>query len=106
MARSVDPASVSSEHPTVVRFELSGKGGGIYNIAIRSGKVEVVQGTTDSVDLVLYMRAEDFNRLLFSLARGTANEYTFRSLVISKTLTFAGDLSLLGKLFGHREGLS
>lgn len=106
MARSMEPASLSLEHPVVVRFELSGKGGGIYNIVVQPGKVEVVRGLTETVDLVLYMNAEEFNHLLFSLARGKADEYTFRSLVISKTLTFAGDLSLLGKLFGRQGGLS
>lgn len=106
MARSIDPQSLSPEQPVVVRFELSGKGGGVYNIVAKSGRVEVVRGATDTVDLILSMKAEEFNRLLFSLARGKADEYTFRSLVISKALTFAGDLSLLGKLFGHRGELS
>lgn len=106
MARSIDPARLSLERPVVVRFELSGKGGGVYNIVVQPGKVDVVRGMTESVDLILYMNAAEFNHLLFSLARGKADAYTFRSLVISKALTFAGDLSLLGKLFGREGSLS
>ncbi len=106
MARSIDPQSLSLEQPVVVRFDLSGRGGGVYNIVANSGRVEVVRGVTDTVDLIVYMKAEEFNHLLFSLARGKADEYTFRSLVISKALTFAGDLSLLAALFGRQGGLS
>ncbi len=103
MADSIDPGKVPLELPTVVRFDLSGKGGGTYNIVVDTDGAKTVKGDTDDVALILFMEAKDFNNLMFALAGGRADEYTFRSLIISKFLRFAGDMSIFGKLF-ENEG--
>jgi len=103
MADSIDPKRLSLEQPAVVRFELSGKGGGIYNVIVNPDSVEVVKGETDKADLILYMEAKNFNDLVFALAAGEANENTFRTMIISKVLTFAGDMTVFEKLFGKKE---
>jgi hypothetical protein len=99
MAKAVDPKSVPLDLPTAVRFELSGKGGGMYTVVVHKDRVEIVRDRTDKVDLILYMKARDFNDMMFALADGTANEYTVRSLIISKTLRYAGDMSVFSKVF-------
>ena len=99
MAKAIDPRRVSLPPPTVVRFELSGKGGGVYTIVVEKGSVQIVRDRTDNVDLILYMEARDFNDLMFALADGKADEYTVRSLIISKALRYAGDMSVFSKLF-------
>ena len=99
MAKAIDPRSVPLEPPTVVRFELSGKGGGIYTIVIEKDSVEIVRDRTPNVDLILYMEAKNFNDMMFALADGRADEYTVRSLIISKALRYAGDMSVFSKLF-------
>jgi len=103
MADRIDSQNVPPGEERVVRFDLSGKGGGIYNIVVRREGVEVVEGDTDRVDLVLYMEAEDFNDLMFSLARGKADEFTFRRLIISKVLRFAGDMGVFELIFKKEE---
>ena len=99
MAKEIDPRSVPLPLPAVVRFELSGKGGGVYTIVVEKGGVRIVRDRTDNVDLILYMEARDFNDLMFALADGKADEYTVRSLIISKALRYAGDMSVFSKLF-------
>lgn len=99
MAGSINPEDFPAGPPMIVRFSLSGKGGGVYNILAGPDGVEVVMETADPVDLIMYMEAGDFNRLMISLARGTADEYTFQSLIVSKVLRFAGDMTVLEKLF-------
>jgi len=99
MAKAIDPHSVPLALPAVVRFELSGKGGGLYTIVVEKGSVRIVRDRTDNVDLILYMEARDFNALMFALADDKADEYTVRSLIISKFLRYAGDMSIFSKLF-------
>ena len=99
MAKAIDPQSVPLTLPAVVRFELSGKGGGVYTIVVEKGRVQLVRDRTDNVDLVLYMEARDFNDLMFALGDGTADEYTVRSLIISKALRYAGDMRVFSRLF-------
>lgn len=99
MAKAIDPRTVPLEPPTVVRFELSGKGGGIYTVVAEKDSVKIVRDRTDNTDLILYMKARDFNDLMFALADGKADEYTVRSLIISKALRYAGDMSVFSKLF-------
>ena len=105
MADSIDPRNVPLDPPTGIRFELTGKGGGIYNIVVDEDSVKTVKGNTPVVDLVLFMEARDFNGLMFSLAGGEVDEFMFRSLIISKVLRFAGDMSVFEKLF-ENEGVS
>ncbi len=103
MAGRVDPQSVPDDEQRVVRFDLTGKGGGIYNLVVRKDGVKVVDGETDQVDLVLLMEARDFNDLIFSLVRGKADANTFIRLMTSNAMRFAGDMGVLELIFKNRE---
>ena len=103
MAERMDPGNLREGEQKVVRFALGGKGGGIYNLVVRKDGVEVVEGETDQVDLVLFMEAKDFNNMVFSLARGKANESMFMRLTIAKVMRFAGDMGVLELLFKNEE---
>jgi hypothetical protein len=92
MAESLTPPDLPQDEQRVLRFDLSGKGGGVYNLVFRNDRVEVVEGETDQVDLIVFMEAKDFNDLMISFARGKADEFTFRRLIISKVMRFAGDM--------------
>ena len=87
----------------VVQFDLGGKGGDVYNLVARKGGVEVIEGETDQVDLILFMEAKDFNDMVFSLARGKADESMFMRLTIAKVMRFAGDMGVLELLFKNEE---
>ncbi len=104
MADSIDVKKLSLEKPVILRFELSGKGGGDYNIIVDKNKAEVVEGKMDNIDILMSMRAEDFNNLMISMARGKANENMFKSLVVSNKLKIAGDMTNLQKLFSIKGG--
>ena len=95
MATQIDPRSLSLDEPAVLRFELAGRGGGIYNLKLSSEVVEVTEGSTRQADLIIATRAADFNRLVFQLAQGTADEFTIAKLVVSNVLKVAGDMSIL-----------
>ena len=101
MADVIDVKNLTLEKPVIVRFELSGKGGGDYNIVVdkKKNKAEVVEGEMKNVDLVMAMSSKEFNDYMISMARGKADEYLSRSLVISKKLKIAGDITLLSKIF-------
>jgi len=94
MAESLKPPDLPQGEQRVLRFDLSGKGGGVYNLVFQRDGVEVVEGDTDQVDLIIFMEATDFNDLMISLARGKADEFTFRRLIISKVMRFAGDMGV------------
>ena len=72
LARQIDPQSLSLEEPAVLRFELAGRGGGDYNLIISRDGVEVTEGDTGHVDLIIRTRATDFNQLMFQMAQGKA----------------------------------
>jgi hypothetical protein len=95
MAKQIDPGNISLDKPAVLRFELAGKGGGYYNLMLSKEKVEVTEGDTNQVDLIIAMKATDFNQLMFQMARGKADEFVFAKLVISNVLKIAGDVSVL-----------
>jgi len=103
MAGQIDPGNMPEGEQKVVRFDLSGKGGGIYNLVARKDGVEVVEGETDQVDLVLFMEAKDFNDMVFTLARGKADESMFMRLTIAKVMRFAGDMGVFELLFKNEE---
>ena len=103
MAGRIDPGNVPEGEQKVVRFDLSGKGGGMYNLVVTRDGVEVVEGEKGQADLILFMEAKDFNDLIFSLARGKADESTFMRLTISKVMRFAGDMSIFELLFENEE---
>ena len=95
MAEQIDPGNLSLDKPAVLRFELAGRGGGNYNLMLSNEKVEVTEGSTDQVDLVIAMKATDFNLLVLQMVRGKADEFTFAKLAISNTMKIAGDMSVL-----------
>jgi hypothetical protein len=99
MADMIEPEKVSLPLPVVVRFELSGKGGGRHNIIVDKDAVRTHGGETDRVDLILYMDARAFNDLLFSIALGKADDAMFLSLGMSDILRFSGDIEIFKKLF-------
>jgi len=99
MADSIDPKKLSLEGPKVIRFELTGKGGGIYNIVADKDKGQMIEGNIGKADLIIYMEAKDFNGLMFSMALGSADEATFRRAVLSKVMRFAGDIGVFQLLF-------
>lgn len=99
MAGRIDPGVLREGEQKVIRYDLGGKGGGIYNLVARKDGVEVVEGQTDQVDLILFMEAKDFNNMVFSLARGKADESMFMRLVIAKVMRFAGDMGIFELLF-------
>ena len=103
MAGRIDPGNVPEDEQIVVRYDLSGKGGGIYNLVVGKDRVEVVEGETDQVDLILCMEAKDFNDMVFSLARGKADESMFMRLTIAKVMRFAGDMGVFELLFKNEE---
>jgi hypothetical protein len=109
MADAIDVKNLTFEKPVTVRYELTGKGGGNFNIIAdkSKNKAVVVEGDIGKVDLLLAMRSSDFNDLMISMARGKADEYMFMSLVISNKLKIAGDMTMLNKLFspkGEKKG--
>ena len=95
MATQIDPGNLSLDKPAVLRFELAGKGGGFYNLMLSKEMVEVTEGDTNQVDLIIAMKATDFNELVFQMAQGKADEFVFAKLAISNMLKIAGDMSVL-----------
>jgi len=98
MAKQIDPNTLSLDEPAVLRFELAGKGGGDYNLLLSKEKVEVTEGDTEQIDLLIATNATDFNNLVFQMARGKADESVVAKLLISNVLKVAGDMSVLAAL--------
>ena len=98
MAKQIDSRSLSLDKPAVLRFELAGRGGGNYNLTLSKEKVEVTEGNTNQVDLIIVMKATDFNELIFKMAQGKADESMFQKLAISNVLKVAGDIRILESL--------
>ena len=95
LAQQIDPNNLALEKQAVLRFELAGRGGGNYNLTLSEDEVKVTEGTTSQADLIIAMKATDFNQLMFQMAQGKADEFTFSKLAISNTLRIAGDMSVL-----------
>lgn len=106
MATQIDPKSLSLERPAVLRFELAGRGGGTYNLMLSREEIEVTKGKTRQADLIIATKAADFNRLVFQLVQGKADEFTIGKLVISNVLKIAGDMSILERLNPTEKGKS
>jgi len=104
LAKQIDPRNLSLDKPAVLRFELAGKGGGFYNLMLSREKVEVTEGDTHQVDLIIATNATDFNRLVFQMAQGKADEFAVTKLVISNVLKIAGDMSVLESLKPTAKG--
>ena len=102
MAYKVKETCSSLEAPVTVRFELSGRGGGIFNIVADKNDARVVEGEdTERLDMIMYMTASDFNSLMFEMATGKADEFTVQGLVVANFLDIAGDMTALAKLMGQ-----
>ncbi len=99
MVKSVDIQKIALVQPAVIRFELSGKGGGIYNIVADNKEAKIVKGETDRIDLIIYMKAVEFNNLIFAVASGKADKSLFLRMTLSNILRFSGDIEILEKLF-------
>ena len=104
MADQIDPGNLSIQEPIVLRFELAGKGGGVYNLVLSNEEVVVTEGEIDQVDLLIATTATDFNDLAFQMARGRADEFTAAKLMISNVIRIAGDMSVLEALTPEDEG--
>jgi len=104
LAKQIDPRNLSLDKPAVLRFELAGKGGGVYNLMLSREKVEVTEGDTHQVDLIIATNATDFNQLVFQMAQGKADEFAVTKLVISNVLKIAGDMSVLESLKPTAKG--
>jgi len=98
MPDMIKSEDLSLDKPVVLRFELSGRGGGNYNLLLSREKVEVAEGGASQADLIIAMKATDFNKLVFQMAQGKADEYTFQKLIISNVLRFAGNMDVLALL--------
>jgi len=103
MAEYIDPDDLSREGPRVVRFDLSGKGGGRFDIVVGADGVRVEEDRDGPVDLILFMEARDFNALMLAFARGKADESEFVRQVLSKKMRFAGNIQLMESLFKGPE---
>lgn len=101
MADQIDVKKLTIELPVVMRFYLTGKGGGVYNIVVTKEKAEVTEGDTDRIDLALKMEASEFNGLMYSLATGEASESAFIKMGVSKRLSYAGDMTIMKELFNR-----
>lgn len=104
MADAIDAESLALTEPVTVRFKLSGPGGGDYNLIVDKDKAEATEGRVERIDLLISMESGEFNDLMLAMAEGEADELTFKSLVISNKLQFAGDILILQKLFSSKGG--
>ncbi len=101
MTERIDVSKLTMELPIVVRFYLTGKGGGVYNLVVDKDGTKLTEDDTDRIDLALKMEASEFNSLIYSLATGKSDESAFLSLAFSKRLSIAGDMNLMKELFAE-----
>jgi putative sterol carrier protein len=64
-------ASASKGLNAVFQFELSGDGGGSYNIAVNDGTMEVKEGTAPTPSVTIKMAADDYLKLINGQLNGT-----------------------------------
>ena len=64
-------ASASKGLNAVFQFELSGDGGGSYNIAVNDGSMEVKEGTAATPSVTIKMAADDYLKLVNGQLNGT-----------------------------------
>jgi hypothetical protein len=101
MVDTIDPKAVSLDRPVVVRFDLSGKGGGVFSVRVDHTSVEMIKGKTDAVDLIIFMKATDFNDMIAAMSKGKGDPTLITRLMISNIFSFAGDMNLFGKIFNQ-----
>jgi putative sterol carrier protein len=64
-------ASASKGLNAVFQFELSGDGGGQYNIAVNDGTMEVKEGAATTPSVTIKMTADDYLKLINGQLNGT-----------------------------------
>jgi putative sterol carrier protein len=64
-------AAASKGLNAVFQFELSGDGGGQYNIAVNDGTMEVKEGTAATPSVTIKMAADDYLKLVNGQLNGT-----------------------------------
>ena len=64
-------ASASKGLNAVFQFELSGDGGGSYNIAVNDGTMEVKEGNAATPSVTIKMSADDYLKLINGQLNGT-----------------------------------
>jgi len=74
----------------VIQLDLSGDGGGSWQIKIADGQIAAQEGQADSPDLTLGMEADDY----VALTRGEANPM---GLFMAGKIKLAGDMGLAMK---------
>lgn len=99
MAESIKTDNLQMNFPVVVSFNLDGKGGGVYSIVVNRDGAVIVDGMTGQPDLILFMEAKEFNRMIIDLGTGKAGKFTLINLALSNVLRYAGDITVLEKLF-------
>ncbi len=102
MTDRIDVKRVKIDLPVVLRFYLSGKGGGVYNIIVDKDGARLTEGDTDRIDFILKMEAAEFNSLMYSLATGKASPSAFVNMAIAKRLSYTGEMSIMKELFSQK----
>jgi putative sterol carrier protein len=64
-------AAASKGLNAVFQFELSGDGGGQYNIAVNDGTMEVKEGAAATPSVTIKMAADDYLKLVNGQLNGT-----------------------------------
>jgi len=64
-------ASASKGLNAVFQFELSGDGGGQYNISVNDGTMEVKEGAAATPSVTIKMAADDYLKLVNGQLNGT-----------------------------------
>jgi putative sterol carrier protein len=64
-------ASASKGLNAVFQFELSGEGGGSYNITVNDGTMEVKEGAAATPSVTIKMSADDYVKMVNGQLNGT-----------------------------------
>ena len=75
----------------VYQFNITGDGGGEWNVKLADGDVQVNEGTADNPSITLTMSAEDFQQLVSGQLNG-------QTAFLTGKLKIQGDMTLAMKL--------
>ena len=103
MAETIDVKNLALTEEVVVRFELSGRGGGNYNIVVNNEKAEVIEGDVNRIDLILSMEASSNAVFCASLSRRACSTCFRRVILCSDPIIFSGSPCLFLASFAFRE---
>ena len=90
MIKEVNPDKLEGIN-AVCQLELSGEEGGMAQIKIQKGQIEVVEGTSYPPDISIAISGDDFDALLSGRLKAV-------TAYMSGRLKFKGDMSLVFKL--------